>query len=100
MFSPVNTAVSYAVPTPSGANASASNSGSSVGMFAAPPAHTGSALSLVHAQSASSLQLHSVTPMTPATPAPEGSGIVPQLQYISFFFVLQPLFKTFPTAQY
>lgn len=77
MFSPVNTAVSYTVPTPVGAN-SAASTGTSVGMFSAPPAHTGSALSFIQAQSSSSL--HPATPMTPATPAAEGSGIVPQLQ--------------------
>lgn len=75
MFSPANT--TYAVPAPVGTN-SAASSAANVGMFSAPPAHTGSALSFVQAQSASSL--HPPTPMTPATPAGEGSGITPQLQ--------------------
>lgn len=78
LFSPINTAVSYAVPTPVGTS-SAASSGAGVGMFSAPPAHTGSALSFVHSQTSS---LHPATPMTPATPAAEGSGIVPQLQNI------------------
>jgi len=81
MFSPVQTAVSFTVPNAVGSS-SAVSTGASVGLFSAPPAHTGSALSFVQAaQSSSSLQtLHPATPMTPATPAVEGSGIVPQLQ--------------------
>jgi len=65
------------VPTPVGTNAAAS-AGAGVGMFSAPPAHTGSALSFVPGHSSASL--HPATPMTPATPASEGSGIVPTLQ--------------------
>lgn len=73
LFSPVNTAISYAMPTPAGPSSAA-------GMFSAPPAHTGSALSIMQSQSMSVANLVPQTPMTPATPASEGSGIVPQLQ--------------------
>lgn len=75
MFSSVNT--TYAVQAPVGTNPTPS-AATNVGMFSAPPAHTGSALSFVQSQSSTSL--HPPTPMTPATPAAEGSGIVPQLQ--------------------
>jgi len=66
------------MPAPLGTCAAGASSAANVGMFSAPPAHTGSALSFVQAQSVSSL--HPSTPMTPATPASEGSGITPQLQ--------------------
>jgi len=76
MYPSVNT--TYAVPAAPLGTSSAASSAANIGMFSAPPAHTGSALSFVQAQSTSSL--HPATPMTPATPAAEGSGIVPQLQ--------------------
>jgi len=75
LFSPVNTAVSYAMPTPAGPSSVIGASGG--GMFSAPPAHTGS---VMQSQALSVTNLLPQTPMTPATPASEGSGIVPQLQ--------------------
>lgn len=77
LFSPVNTAMPYAMPTPAGPSSAAGSGG---GMFSAPPAHTGSALSLMQSQSMSVTNAFPQTPMTPATPASEGSGILPQLQ--------------------
>jgi transcription initiation factor TFIID TATA-box-binding protein len=78
LFSPVNTAVSYAMPTPAPNSVISANAG----LFSAPPAHTGSALSYGQGHSMSLTSHHPATPMTPSTPASEGSGIVPQLQNI------------------